>query len=256
MTGYKGYGDAGFTFIADESQGFIMRVDAEGKVIWDKSISTSQGAKIRKDKDGYIICSTHWMNDPVRPQDFYLIKLDNEGNEIWSKNYGGDSDEHCYDCFVTKDGGYILGGHTRSPSYGVINWDFLIMKIDGEGKEEWHRTFGQPRGYDPRYIHDEAYGVRQSPDGGYILVGGTGDEHSYSESGSPFGDSDIWQVYVVKVDESGKTQWEAVYGSQNDNDAGECIGLTSDGGYIIGTDTDYAGIDSFEPNNFGFLKIK
>jgi len=248
--------NTGYTFIADDSEGYIMRVNSSGEVIWDKPISTSQGAKIRKDTNGYIICSTHWMNDPVNPQDFYLIKLDNDGNEIWSKNYGGDSDEHCYDCDVTDDGGYILGGHTRSPSYGAVNWDFLLMKIDGLGNEEWHSTFGQPRGYDPRYIHDEAYGVRQSHDGGYILVGGTGDEYPYSESGSPFGDSDIWQVYMVKVDKNGKTIWEAIYGSPTANDAGEYMDLTSDGGYIIGTDTDLAGLENFEPNNFGFLKIK
>ena len=218
-----------------------MRVSSNGERIWEKPISTSQGAKIRRDANGYIICSTHWMNDPDHPQDMYLIKLDNDGNEIWAKNYGGDSDEHCYDCDVARDGGYILGGHTRSPSYGVVNWDFLLMKIDDQGNEEWHRTFGQPRGYDPQYIHDEAYGVRQTPDGGYVLVGGTGDEHDYSASGHPRGDSDVWQVYLVKVDAKGESLWEAVYGSDDSNDAGEYLGLTQDGGFIIGTDSDAAG---------------
>ena len=155
----------------------------------------------------------------------------------------------------TTDGGYILGGHTRSPSYGVVNWDFFLMKIDKDGNEEWHRTFGQPRGYDARFIHDEAYGVRQTPDGGYVLVGGTGDEYEYSEKGSPSGSSDIWKVYLVKVDQDGKTLWEAVYGSNTENNAGEYLGLTSDGGFIIGSDSDSAGKDKLEPNNFGFMKI-
>ena len=38
--------------------------------------------------------------------------------------------------------------------------------------------------------------------------------------------------------------------------AGEYLGLTQDGGFIIGTDSDEAGAENFEPNNFGFLKIK
>jgi hypothetical protein len=257
LTGYKNFADAGFTFIADDSEGFVMKVrNNDGSVIWEKGISSAQGAKIRKDRSGFVICTTHWMNDPVHPQDMYLIKLDPEGNELWAKHYGGDSDEHCYDCDVTSDGGYILGGHTRSPSYGVVNWDYLIMKIDAEGNQEWHRTFGQPRGYDARYIHDEAYGVRQTLDGGYVIVGGTGDEHSYSASGHPRGASDIWMVYAVKVDAQGETVWQQVYGSPILNDAGEYMGLTSDGGFIIGTDTDFAGKQNFEPNNFGFLKIK
>ncbi len=104
-----------------------------------------------------------------------------------------------------------------------------------------HRTFGQPRGYDAKYIHDEAYGIRQTPDGGYVILGGAGDEHSYSASGHQKGASDIWMAYAVKVDAKGETVWEQVYGSPILNDAGEYMGLTSDGGFIIGTDSDYAG---------------
>jgi hypothetical protein len=256
-TGYKNCALSGFVFIADNSDGYIMKTNSHGKVIWEKHLSAAQGAKVREElhKNGFVICTTTWMNDPVHPQDFYLIKTDKDGNEYWSKNYGGDSDEHCYDFDLTEDGGYILGGHTRSPSYGVVNWDFLIMKIDRDGNEEWHRTFGQPRRYDPRYIHDEAYGVRQTPDGGYVLVGGSGDEYEYSETGSPHGASDIWKAYLVKVNSNGKKLWEAVYGSNKDHNAGEYLGLTKDGGYIIGTDSDSAGKENFKPNNFGFMKI-
>jgi hypothetical protein len=256
-TGYKNCGQSGFVFIADDSDGFIKRTDAAGNAIWEKPISAPQGAKVREelDKDGFVICTTIWMNDPDHPQDFYLIKTDKDGNEFWSKNYGGDSDEHCYDFDLTKDGGYILGGHTRSPSYGVVNWDFLMMKIDSKGNEEWHRTFGQPRGYDPNYIHDEAYGIRQTPDGGFVITGGTGDEYEYSASGSPYGTSDIWKVYLVKVDHKGDLLWQAVYGGNHDNNAGEYLGLTNDGGYIIGSDSDDAGKENLEPNNFGFMKI-
>jgi hypothetical protein len=257
-TGYKNCRLSGFVFIADNSDGFIMKVDSDGKVVWEKPISAAQGAKVRLELGGkgFVLCTTQWMNHPEKSEDFCLIKTDLEGNEYWSQTYGGqDNDEHCYDFDLSSDGGYILGGHTRSPSYGVINWDFLLMKIGKEGNEEWHRTFGQPRGYDPRFIHDEAYGVRQTFDGGYVIVGGTGDEHEYSESGSPYGDSDIWKVYLVKVNANGELLWHTVYGSNTENNAGEYLGLTRDGGFIIGSDSDSAGKDNFKPNNFGFMKI-
>jgi hypothetical protein len=256
-TGYKNCAQSGFVFIADNSDGFIMKTDSKGKIVWEKPLSAAQGAKVRKElnSDGFAICTTTWMNDPENPQDLYLMKTDKDGNEYWSKNYGAESDEHCYDFDLTSDGGYILGGHTRSPSYGVVNWDFLLMKIDKDGNEEWHRTFGQPRGYDARFIHDEAYGVRQTADGGYVIVGGSGDEHEYSASGNPNGDSDIWKVFLVKVDAKGEKLWQAVYGSNTENNAGEYLGLTSDGGFIIGSDSDSAGKDKLEPNNFGFMKI-
>ena len=130
-----------------------------------------------------------------------------------------------------------------------------MIKIDSKGNEEWHQTFGQPRGYDPKYIHDEAYGIRQTPDGGYVIVGGTGDEYEYSASGSPDGDSDIWKVFLVKVNSKGDLLWQGVYGGNHDNNAGEYLGLTRDGGFIIGSDSDDAGAENFEPNNFGFMKI-
>jgi hypothetical protein len=256
-TGYTNCVQSGFVFIADNSDGYILKTDAMGEVIWDKSISAAQGAKVREelDKSGFAICTTTWMNDPNNPQDMLLIKTDKDGNEYWKKNYGGESDEHCYDFDLTSDGGYILGGHTRSPSYGVVNWDFLMIKIDKNGNEEWHQTFGQPRGYDPKFIHDEAYGIRQTPDGGYVIVGGTGDEHKYSAEGSPYGASDIWKVYLVKVNSKGEFEWQGVYGGNHDNNAGEYLGLTRDGGFIIGSDSDDAGAENFEPNNFGFMKI-
>ena len=96
-----------------------------------------------------------------------------------------------------------------------MNWDFYLLKINGEGKEEWYKTFGQPRGYDPKWIHDEAYGVRQTPDGGYVIVGGTGDEFEYSEKGHPRGSSNIWQVYLVKTDGEGNMEvGPNVYGAE------------------------------------------
>jgi hypothetical protein len=87
------------------------------------------------------------------------------------------------------------------------------------------------------------------------MTGGTGDEYEYSESGSPYGASDIWKVYVVKVNPQGELLWESVYGSNSENNAGEYLGLTTDGGYIIGSDSDSAGKENYEPNNFGFMKI-
>jgi hypothetical protein len=167
---------------------------------------------------------------------------------------GGSGGDHLYDFDVTRDGGYILGGHTVS--YGVKNWDYLLMKVDGDGNEEWHKTFGQPRGYDGRYIHDEAYGVRQTPDGGYILAGGSGDEYDpYSGSGHPAGTSDEWKVYLVRTDGEGNLLWEGIYPAASGlgNNAAEYIGLTSDGGYIVFVDTDTQ--TPPEPENYGFLKI-
>lgn len=250
LTGYTGAPRGGFIFISEDSEGFILKTDPEGNPVWDKKISPAQGTKVRVDHNqkDYVIASTVWIG--TEHQDVQLLRLDADGNEFWSATYGGEEWDQCYDFDLTSDGGYICGGHSRS--YGV-NWDFYLLKVGKDGKEEWHRTFGQPRGYDAKWIHDEAYGVRQTPDGGYVIVGGTGDEYPYSAKGHPRGSSDIWQVYLVKTNGQGDTEWEGVYGSPDEHDAGEYLGLTSDGGCIIFVDADDVG--EMEPNNFGFLKI-
>jgi hypothetical protein len=243
----------GFVFIVDEGDGFIMKLDTEGNVKWEKSIDAPQGTKVREISQGYAICSCvwNWNQETGDNQDFCLIITDDSGNTVWRKCFGGSEDDHLYDFDLTKDGGYILAGHTQS--YGVDNWDFLLIKIDSEGNEEWHKTFGQPRGYDANYIHDEAYGVRQTPDGGFIIAGGSGDEYPYSASGHPAGPSDEWKAYLVRTNGKGNILWEGIYPTRSvGNNAAEYIGLTSDGGYIVFIDTDSQTPPS--PNNYGFLK--
>jgi hypothetical protein len=253
-TGYTNASEYGYIFIIEEGEGFVMKTDADGSLIWDEPISSPQGTKVRIEKDGNLaIVSTKWVwSNGNDHQDVVLIKTDADGKETFVKNYGGDHWDQCFDFDLTLDGGYILTGHTLS--YGVANWDYFVLKIDANGNEEWARTFGQPRGYNPRWIHDESYAVRATFDGGYIICGGSGDEYAYSADGHPSGGSDEWKAYLVKLDGNGQLLWEAVYPSESvGNNAGEFIALTDDGGYVIFTDTDSAFPP--EPNNFGFMKI-
>jgi hypothetical protein len=230
-----------------------MKTDADGNVIWDKGLSVTQGTKVRQISGGFAVASCAWYYSGSDHLDAVLIKTDSSGNETNKYHYGGTDNEFLYDFDLTSDGGYILGGHTTS--YGVANHDYYLAKVNSSFTEQWHQTFGQPRGYNANYIHDEAYGVRQTPDGGYIIAGGSGDEYSYSESGHPAGPSDEWKAYLVKTDPDGNPLWQAVYPPTSvGNTAAEYIGLTSDGGYIVFTDTD-AFYGSVGAEAFGFMKI-
>ncbi|MHC5077140.1 MAG: GLUG motif-containing protein, partial [Planctomycetota bacterium] len=252
-TGYKNCPEEGFVFIVDDGDGFIMKTNAAGTVQWDEDLSVPQGTKVRQDGSGFAVCSTDWYFDGGDHQDAVLIKTNSSGIETNKYHFGGTGGEHCYDFDLTFDGGYILGGHTTS--YGVANWDYYLVKVNSSGVEQWHKTFGQPRGYNADYIHDEAYGVRQTSDGGFIIAGGSGDEHSYSECGHPAGCSDEWKAYVVRTDSDGNKLWEDVYPPTSvGNTACEYIGLTSDGGYILFNDTD-AFYGSVGAEAFGFLKL-
>jgi hypothetical protein len=241
----------GFPFICDDGTGFIMKTDSNGNVIWNKSLSVPQGTKVREISGGFVVASCAWFDEAM---DAVLIKTDSNGNETNLYQYGvPGSPDLLYDFDLTSDGGYIIGGHTKS--YGAVNWDYYLVKVNSNFVEEWHKIFGNPRGYDPQHIHDEAYSVKQTPDGGYILAGGSGDEYEYFASGHPSGSSNEWKAYLVKTDSSGNLEWEAVYPpTPVANTASEYINLTADGGYISFNDTD-AFWPSVHANAFGFMKI-
>ncbi len=249
-TGYDGSPQSGYLFICDDGTGFIMKTDSSGNQTWEKTLSVPQGTKVHEISGGFGIISCAWYYDGGDHLDGVIIETDASGNETSLNHYGSSSDEHCYDGKPTSDGGYILAGHTLG--YGVANWDFWLCKVSSTGTEEWVKTFGQPRGYDPQYIFDEAYSVQQTSDGGYVIAGGSGDESAYSSCTHECGCSDVYVAEVVKTDSSGNLEWQAPYpcGSYECDSAAEYIDVTSDGGYIGFLDTCAFGEDSF-----GFLKL-
>merc|ERR1719228_2326000 len=254
-TGYVNCGEAGFLFVCDEGKPAVWELDTAGNLVVEKVMSiegAGQMAKIRKDTTGLVMASTAWgelggeeVNVAV------LAKLSSNLDVEWSKAYGmAGGNSQVFDLLVDRDGNYLLGGHTTVGT-GVINWDYLAIKVDSNTKAVvWRKTFGQPRGFDARYIHDEMYGVALDPAGNYLLLGGSGDEYPYSATNSTTGEqSDIWVSYLVVLDTNGSTLSEGVYGNKAGNNAGEWLSVDNTTGEImIYTDSDTHG-------GFGFLKL-
>ena len=86
------------------------------------------------------------------------------------------------------------------------------------------------------------------------MAGGTGDHsEEFSSYGHSSGPSDEWKVLLVETDGEGNLESMKVHGPEGGHNAGEYVGLTSDGGFIVFTDTDTQSPPA--PNNFGLLKI-
>jgi hypothetical protein len=130
--------------------------------------------------------------------------------------FGGEFGDGSASVQQTTDGGYVFAGFTID---SASNYDAWLVKIDALGNKVWDRAFGGA-GW------GGATSVRQTTDGGYILVGYTGD------TGAAAGD-----VLLVRTDASGSTVWSKVLGGA-DGDGGSEVQPTSDGGYII---TGYTG---------------
>jgi len=190
---------------------------------WEKTFggsSNDYGEVVLPTTDGGYIIAGVTRSYGAGWYDIYLIKTDASGNEEWEETFGGSSNDRAHSIVPTTDGGYIIAGETSS--YGAGVYDVYLIKTDASGNKEWEKTFG---GSD----YDYAYSVVPTTDGGYILAGVT---DSYGAGGE--------DVYLIKTDASGNTEWEKTFGGSGWDNAYSVV-PTTDGGYIIAGVTDSYG---------------
>ncbi len=131
------------------------------------------------------------------------LQAQDQGPELeWEKRYGGTSEDIIRFVQQTSDNGYIMVGDTYLPSNGGS--DVYLVKTDASGNVVWQRNFGGAG-------HDCGYCVRQTPDGGYIVVG---DTNSSGAGG--------YDMYLIKTSASGSKQWEKTFGGAG-NDYGSSV---------------------------------
>ncbi|MDY6931496.1 MAG: hypothetical protein SVJ22_06250 [Halobacteriota archaeon] len=215
---------------------WLIKTDSEGFEEWNRTYGNQEfietAYSVRQTSDGgYILVSSSMASE--RPEDnlfpkfdAWIIKTDSKGVEEWNRTYGGEYFDALISVQQTKDGGYILAGHTDGENYGAFVSDAWLIKTDSEGFEVWNRTFGGEK-------IDYAHCVQEVIDGGYILAGET------DASGS--GGSDAW---LIKTDSEGFEEWNRTYGGQEYIETAYFVEETSDGGYILAsssTSTEWLG---------------
>ena len=225
QTADGGYIIAGDTtsFGAGGRDAYLVKTDGEGNEEWSRAfggVGWDYADSVQQTADGGYIIAGYTESFGAGGWDAYLVKTDGEGNEEWYQTFGGEEYDAVYSVQQTADGGYIIAGTTRS--FGADDNDAYLVKTDGEGNEEWYRTFGGE-------ANDIVYSVQQTTDGGYIIAG---DTESFGAGG--------WDTYLVKTDEEGNEEWYRTFGGEN-ADGSWSVQQTTDGGYIIAGDTNSFG---------------
>lgn len=162
---------------------WIVNLDSNGNIIWQKSLGGSgidEAFSILQTTDGgFIVAGYTYSNDGdvtgnhltvygTPSEDYWIVKLDSNGNVVWQKCLGGNTTELAYSIEQTTDGGYVVAGGGGSYDGDVTGChgggDYWIVKLDSEGILIWQKCFGGG-------ATEMASSIQQTNDGGYIVVG-------------------------------------------------------------------------------------
>lgn len=230
-----------------DSDYWVVKLDADGNKLWDRTFGGNDRDELyslqQTSDGGYIlggVSASGISGDKSEASkgglDYWIVKLDADGNKVWDRTFGGNSSDWLYDMQQTADGGYILGGSSSSGISGDKTEasrgesDYWVVKIDANGNKEWDRTYGGDR-------LDAFSSLDQTADGGYILGGSSDSNASGDKSEGWKGNVDItleaFDYWIVKLDENGEKEWDRTIGGHNQDNLSD-VKQTSDGGYILG----------------------
>lgn len=194
-------------FVYGGGEAYLMKVNNVGEMDWIKTYPGMGAAQsVVQTTDNEFVFTTSIESFPA------LVKTDVEGELLWSNTYEGSSFfnslQQTFDGGFIAVGGKFMGGDTDD----II---MSLVKTNAFGDTLWTRAFGAGN-----YHEDWANSVRQTIDGGFIVIG-----VNFSLT-----DGYVW---LVKTDELGLTLWSEDYLGNPNGDYGVSVQETMDGGYIL-----------------------
>lgn len=248
-----GYAILGFTQSMDgditdkQNESFdywVLKFNAENQLEWQKTYGGSadeRGRSIIQTQDGgYAIIGFSFSNDGdvtdnAGLQDYWLAKLDANGNISWQKSFGYQGADAGISVIQTNDQGYLVSGILDVTASGGLGnssrsenrhagGDYWVLKLAATGTIEWSRYFGGN-------ATDTPEGIVQTDDNGFIITGGSDSDDT--DISNNLGSYDFW---VVRISASGDLVWEKSFGGDQIDEA-RAIVKSGDGNFIIAGDT-------------------
>jgi len=155
--------------------------------------------------------------------DFHLVKLNQQGEEVWEKYFSGQNHDYLSASVATQEGGFLIAGTSYSgkgldkkeDSKGGS--DIWLIRLNEFGDELWQKTLGTSS-------DEEARSVIQTTDFGFVVAG------NIQNSTKGYGSKD---VLITKLDRNGKILSETILGGKGLDEVEKII-PTKDGGALLG----------------------
>jgi phage-related tail fiber protein len=250
---------------------FVTRLDVEGNQLWQKTYGNEKYERCTQmlaTSDGNFLLIGQRNAGPGNNIDSYVIKIDDKGNLLWEKTYGGVFPERTYYGGELPNGDFLISGSVLP--YQTAKADIYLLRIDKNGNLVWSKTLGEEN------VHDIAHSFSKNKDGKtYTLTGYSGtvkegaheglfiqiDEHGNllkrqtHDTGDDLrlmhaeqtGDGgfivagysrkdiakNIHDAVLLKFNKEGKAEWVKTFGEAEKDDQGYWIVINNDGTYTF-----------------------
>jgi gliding motility-associated-like protein len=237
---------------------WVIRINGNGDMIWDKSYGgdlEEQCQYIFPTSDGHFFLGGSSRSNLSGSKtdinrglfDFWLVKIDEEGTQIWDKTYGGTGNETI---IAVADGlfdTYWIAGGSSSDISGekstnaVGGEDFWIVHIDNQGTLINDIAFGS-------FGLDKVYAFYQNSMGN-IVVGGLSPttDASLADYDQGNGAHEFWLIFMQP---DGTKLWDKKYGGSKSDNLTDFIFIPNDGFVLIGNSASDISGDKTQ-NNYG-----
>ncbi len=236
---------------------FVLKLDSLGHFKWIKSIGSQRDdaptdSKLDSQGNIYLVGSYYDTCDfdPGAPQtnvasrgreDCFLVKLDQNGNLLWYKTFGGRLKDVAYSLDLDAVGNiYITGTFQDSvdfdPGAGFHTLhsngfdDVFLLKLDKNGAFKWAKVLGGPR-----FDHGEEIVV--DPNGLVYLTGNFEDTVDFDpSSNTDFKISNAFlDIFVSQFDSLGNYIWSKHFGGPDNDYSGGISTKRGDGVFLSGS---------------------
>lgn len=225
-----------YSFGPANSNVFAVKVDDNGNTLWTQTYGGAgmdYGYGVCETSDGCYVITGYTMSFGAGKEDVYVVKIDANGDTVWTRTYGGSQPDEGRGICATSDGGVMVTG--RTDSYGAGNNDLYLLKLDADGDTAWTRVFGSSR-------FDWGQGVCETQDGCYV-TSGTSDSVTLN-----------LDLYLIKVDPDGNKLWENRYGESAYGSPDWGMGIVAVGDTEIVVAGNVA-IEGRDPSDACFLRV-
>lgn len=222
--------NAEYTLLFSGESEEIIHFDSEGNKVWSTSIEDSLinlKSILPTSTNEFILVGEKsiYSNGCFVHSDYFVLKLDQNGNQIWSNTYREQKESIAKKVVEMPNGDFVIGGYAycNKDKYkhvdGVLDRsgskEVGIFKIDNDGTLIWDKSYGG-------FGSDSFTDISLTKDGRIMILAFT-----YSRDGDIYksnGSSDLW---IVQLNSNGDLIWEETYGDIK-GDRGSILAPSSD----------------------------